>query len=75
MPAPNSAPMDSLETYEADARLIAAAPEMLQALRSSRETLLTAIRAGCDLPSFDPRDHRAIKEIDAAISKATGEQP
>lgn len=50
----------------ANARLIAAAPELLQALQMAREQLaLEGYQAGG--PTFE--------EIDAALYKATGEQP
>ena len=45
----------------ADARLIAAAPDLLEALEIAREAL-------CDLPLMDPR----TVAIRAAIAKATG---
>jgi hypothetical protein len=46
---------------QANARLIAAAPELLEALRIAGEAL-------CDLPLMDPR----LVAIRAAIAKATG---
>lgn len=55
---------------EADARLIAAAPELLKALTAARSML--AICAG-PIPSND--ELRAIEWSDAAITKATGEIP
>lgn len=47
---------------EADARLIAAAPELLSALEIAAEML-------CDMPLMDPR----FVQIRAAIAKATGD--
>lgn len=58
------------EENAANARLIAAAPSLLAALKKCRDTLYTAVRIGCDLPGFDPAEHVSIKQADAAISKA-----
>ena len=48
---------------EVDARLIAAAPELLEALINANARM-------CDLPPTDP----IIAQVRAAIAKATGEQ-
>lgn len=53
----------STEESKANARLIAAAPELLEALESIR-----------DLPAH-PMRKRAVEIATAAIAKATGEQP
>lgn len=61
-----------------DARLIAAAPELLEALIDARSMLAVAIRSAVrDMqepgePEFDVRQHRGIRKIDSAIAKATG---
>jgi len=55
---------------EKNARLIGASPDMLEALKAARKSLANALRAACDLPDFDPAEHRVIKMIDAAISAA-----
>lgn len=60
----------SREEGLANARLIAAAPNLLEALKTARSML--AICAG-PIPSNDERD--AIAWADAAIAKATGEKP
>lgn len=73
---------------EANARLIAAAPELLEALRIAREIVVTerdAAHQGVVNPStgvIDDHDDaywvagydRAMEQIDAAIAKATGEK-
>lgn len=51
---------------EANARLIAAAPELLDALKKTRAALLCADAAGI------PVDEE-LAQLDAAIAKATGE--
>lgn len=60
---------------EANARLIAAAPEMLSALRSGRDVLARAIKAAApDLfeTDEDVNEHLTIKRMDAAIARAIG---
>lgn len=60
---------------EANARLIAAAPDMLSALRSSRDVLARAIKAAApDLfeSDEDVNEHLTIKRMDAAIARAIG---
>lgn len=73
---------------EANARLIAAAPELLEALRIAREIVVTerdAAHQGVVNPStgvIDDSDDadwvaeydRALAQIDEAIAKATGEK-
>lgn len=51
---------------EANARLIAAAPELLEALRKVSMNAVYVSNGECSL-SFD-----VVKEVDAAIAKATG---
>ena len=61
------------EEVEANGKLLAAAPDLLAALRDARRTLLSAIEAGNDgIPDFDPTQHVTVKKIDAAIAKAEG---
>ena len=57
----------TLAEAEANARLIAAAPDLLSALVESNK-ILHSLPATCDLV-------RAICANDSAIAKATGEQP
>ena len=54
----------SKEEFKANAQLIAAAPELLEALKEARSILATA---------EDVSEHLSIKKIDAAIAKATGQ--
>jgi len=59
----------------ANARLIAAATDMLSALRSSRDVLARAIKAAApDLfeSDEDVNEHLTIKRMDAAIARAVG---
>lgn len=56
--------------FEANARLIAAAPDLLKAGESARQALWNAL----DHLGFEcPDEHPAIVELDAAIARATGE--
>jgi hypothetical protein len=61
--------LGSLATLQADARLIAAAPEMLSALECAVELL-------AQLVAFDriPANNKALRDARAAIASATGEQ-
>lgn len=58
----------------ADARVIAAAPEMLDALRSAKEELYQIAHSSCDPDSPDAMDSAACayRECRDAIAKATG---
>jgi hypothetical protein len=57
----------------ANARLIAAAPELLRALKDMREPFITAVRAGTrGLKGFRPESHSLIVQLDAVLAKAEG---
>ena len=59
------------EQQEDNARLIAAAPELLEALKQITDALHTGIRHGFT-PGLKPENHIAIQEALAAIAKAEG---
>lgn len=61
----NGAPGDTLETEAANARLIAAAPELLKAAKAAREVLTVMFRARKDGPG-----RQAYEKLGAAIAKA-----
>lgn len=63
------------DEWEANARLIAAAPDLLEALSEARKMAWAFIRLGVDLPEFNPDEHCLIRKIDAAIAKARGIPP
>jgi hypothetical protein len=56
----------------ANAHLIAAAPDMLAALKDARRIIIAAVTLGVDLPEFDPAEHSVVRQIDTVIAKATG---
>lgn len=61
------------EQMPAIARLIAAAPELRDALREARKVLAVAIRANWEgATDEDIASHLTIKQIDSALSKAGG---
>ena len=67
---------DMIPDGEANARLIAAAPDLLEALMMARDALATALRTAAP-DWFETKEdidaHVGINQIDAAIAKATGE--
>lgn len=72
----NGAPGDTLQTEAANARLIAAAPEMLTALRKAEQFIVNGIEWGyIRMPDADTPDSAldTLPAIRAAIKKATSE--
>ena len=70
------------DRWNADARLIAAAPDMLEALRVARAEIVSLELAHFNEiagpgDTFDAwlSDNEALPVIDAAIARATGEKP
>ena len=53
-------------------RAVNSRADLLAACKSARDDLLVAVREGCDLPDFDPREHTTIKMLDDAIAKGEG---
>ena len=56
----------------ANARLIAAAPELLEALLSAKNTLVAFKFQPGDANCWEPHDEENLALVDAAIAKATG---
>ena len=60
------------ENAEANARLIAAAPELLEALRATRSNLYAALVAMTETEKTAPKAWAAMESAYLAISKAEG---
>ena len=58
--------------WEANARLIAAAPDLLEALQSAQESIATFIGVHGYPSDSGARD--VLREVEAAIARATGEK-
>lgn len=64
---------DDADLAQANARLIAAAPEMKEALEGARGAILGLLHGrGCEA---EGSDEDWVKFIDAALAKANGESP
>jgi hypothetical protein len=66
----NGRPGDTLETEEANARVMAAAPDLLEACQAALEEMTECIR-GSDKPE-DPPAQSVMAKVQGAIAKATG---
>lgn len=74
---PMCKPDEARAVANANARLIASAPELLEALRAAEQFIANGVELGfIRLPDADTPDpaHGTLPAIRAAISKATGEQ-
>jgi hypothetical protein len=69
-PNGNASTLLTIEQHEANARLIAAAPELLAACQSGLDGLLAAFPHAPRIPDIL---HPIINQVRAAIAKATGE--
>ena len=63
--------LTSTPESQANARLIAAAPELLEALRTFADEYVAMINSG-DCGFWNPEDEDKVKGARAAIAKATG---
>ena len=70
MPVERSA--DAHAVADANARLIAAAPDLLEALQSAQESIATFIGVHGYPSDSGARD--VLREVEAAIARATGEK-
>jgi hypothetical protein len=69
-------PGEDVAAVWADARLLAAAPELLEALRLVVEAFARAVQANTEgLPGFDVEEHALVRTCRAAIAKAEGREP
>ena len=66
-----SAEDDGIDCWDANARLIAAAPDLLEALRGMFAMWRSVCRAQC----WEPEHLAESVRAQAAIAKATGERP
>ena len=62
-----------LTPSEANAHLIAAAPDLYAALEKARETLCRALLVANNSRGWSPESHVRVQAIDAALRKARGE--
>lgn len=70
----NGNSLEAVNERHAYARLFAASTDLRDALREARKVLAVAIRANWEgATDEDIASHLTIKQIDAAISRATGE--
>ena len=60
----------SRDTLTQTAQLMAAAPDLLAALKRARAFCVAAIGANVTGVDFDPAEHVVVKQIDAALKKA-----
>ncbi len=61
------------DSWRVIANKLAAAFEMEAALIRARKVIEAACRANA--PDYDPNEHHAVQQIDAALAKARGETP
>lgn len=59
------------QPFKANARLIAAAPELLEALTEMLERYVSLVNSG-DAGKWNPEDEPQVQQARAAIRKATG---
>ena len=71
----NGAPGDSLETEAANARLMAASKQMLQALKRARQFIINGVECGyVRMPEPGDTALDTLPAIEAALAKAEGRQ-
>lgn len=61
-----------IDPHGADATLIAASPDLLEACEAHMAALASKIRDGKDRPEYAEAIYQAQKKMDAAIKKARG---
>lgn len=62
------------DVMRANANLIAAAPDLLEAAKEARRLLIDALRDVVDVPGWNPESHFDVRMLTEIIAKAEGRE-